>query len=94
MWRINAGDSNTQDTYAFLGLVGGKSFGKAFRILGLDERKGRWVVKQDFQGSKVNDTSFFCNFLQSPLLNRAHSGNGLKALFTLHKLVDKVVLDC
>ena len=23
-------------------------FGKAFRILGLDERKGRWVVEQDF----------------------------------------------
>ena len=36
--------------YTFLGLVSGKSFGKAFRILGLDERKGRWVVKQDFQG--------------------------------------------
>ena len=23
-------------------------FGKVSRILGLDERKGRWVVKQDF----------------------------------------------
>jgi len=23
-------------------------FGKAFRILGLDERKGRWVVEKDF----------------------------------------------
>ena len=76
MWTINAGDSNTLDTYAFLGLVSGKSFGKAFRILGLDERKGRWVVKQDFQGYfRVNVTSFFfCIFLRSPLLNRAHSG--------------------
>ena len=24
---------------------------KAFRILGLDERKGRWVVEQDFHGN-------------------------------------------
>ena len=29
----------------------GKFFGKAFRILGLDERKGRWVVTQDFHGN-------------------------------------------
>ena len=29
----------------------GKVFRKAFRILGLDERKGRWVVKQDFHGN-------------------------------------------
>ena len=40
-----------------------ESFGKAFRILGLDERKGRWVVKQDFQGYFwVNVTSFFLHF--------------------------------
>ena len=26
----------------------GKVFRKAFRILGLDERKGRWVMEQDF----------------------------------------------
>ena len=25
-----------------------KAFSKAFRILGLDERKGRWLVEQDF----------------------------------------------
>ena len=29
----------------------GKVFRKAVRILGLDERKGRWVVEQDFQGN-------------------------------------------
>ena len=29
----------------------GNCFGKAFRILGLDERKGRWVVTQDFHGN-------------------------------------------
>ena len=32
-----------------------KVFRKAFRILGLDERKVRWVVEQDFQ---VNVTWF------------------------------------
>ena len=35
-------------------------FRKAFRILGLDERKGRWVVEQDFHGNfQVNVTWFF-----------------------------------
>ena len=28
-----------------------KFWGKYFRILGLDERKGRWVVTQDFHGN-------------------------------------------
>ena len=30
-------------------ILEGKVFRKAFRILGLDERKGRWVVEQDFR---------------------------------------------
>ena len=29
----------------------GKVFRKAFRILRLDEMKGRWVVEQDFHGN-------------------------------------------
>ena len=29
----------------------GKGFGNAFTILGLDQRKGRWVVKQDYRGN-------------------------------------------
>ena len=38
----------------------GKVSGKAFRMLGLGERKGRWVVKQDFRGNfRVNVTWFF-----------------------------------
>ena len=38
----------------------GKVFGKAFRVLGLEERKGRWVVEQDFHGNfQVNVTWFF-----------------------------------
>ena len=42
--------------FSFAGhLVGfilvGKGFGNAFTILGLDQRKGRWVVKQDYRGN-------------------------------------------
>ena len=38
---------------------GGKSFRKAFRISGSDERKGRWVVEKDFHGNlQVNVTWF------------------------------------
>ena len=41
----------------------GKVLEKAFRILGLDERKGRWVVEQDFHGNfQVNVTWFFAFF--------------------------------
>ena len=45
----------------------GKVFRKAFRILGLGERKGRWVVEQDFHGNfQVNVTWFFDFFLRCP----------------------------
>ena len=41
----------------------GKIFRKAFRILGLDERKGRWEVEQDFHGNfQVNFTWFVAFF--------------------------------
>ena len=42
----------------------GNVFGKAFRILGLDERKRKWVlVEQDFHGNfQVNVTWFFAFF--------------------------------
>ena len=41
----------------------GKVFRKALRILGLDERKGRWVVELDFQGNfRVDVTWFFAFF--------------------------------
>ena len=37
-----------------------KGFRKAVKILGLDERKGKWVVEQDFHGNfRVNITWFF-----------------------------------
>ena len=36
---------------------------KAFRILGLGERKGRWSMEQDFHGDfQVNVTWFFASF--------------------------------
>ena len=44
-------------------LVGFILVGKAFRILGLGERKGRWVTEQDFHGDfQVNVTWFFASF--------------------------------
>ena len=45
----------------------GKVLGKTFRILGLNERNGRWVVEQDFHGNvQVNVTMVFCLFLPCP----------------------------
>ena len=41
----------------------GRVFRKAFRILGLGERKGRWAMEQDFHGDfQVNLTRFFAFF--------------------------------
>ena len=41
----------------------GRAFRKAFRILGLGERKGRWVMEQDFHGDfQVKVTWFFACF--------------------------------
>ena len=43
-----------------------KVFKKAFRILGLDERKGRLVVEQDFHGNfqKAFDSSLNCKTIR------------------------------
>ena len=42
-----------------VGILVGRVFRKTFRILGLGERKGRWVVEQDFHGNfQVNVTCF------------------------------------
>ena len=71
----------------------GKCFRKAFRILGLDERKGRWVVEQDFHGNFVVNVTLF--FASSTLCVTGLSlfWYGLKVLFALHKSAVKVVLD-
>ena len=70
-----------------------KGFGKAFRILELDERKGRWVVKPNFLRIKVG--SMLHGFLPFSLVSLTKSCSFwyvLKDLFTLHNLVDNVVL--
>ena len=49
--------------FSFAGHLVGKVFRKAFRILGLGERKGRWVMEQDFHGDfQVLVTWFFASF--------------------------------
>jgi len=69
----------------------GKVFWKAFSIFGLDKRKGRWVVEKDFQRRfQVNVTWFFAFF--SGLLETCSFWYGLKDLFTLHTLADKLVI--
>ena len=50
--------------FSFAGhLVGFILVGKVFRISGLDERKGRWVVEQDFHGSFQVNFTWFLAFL-------------------------------
>ena len=73
----------------------GKALRKAFRILGLGERKGRWVVEQDFHGNfRVKITWFFIMpFSPVSLTELCLFWHGFKALFTLHTLTDKVVLE-
>ena len=70
-------------------------FKKAFRILELDERKGRWVkVEQDFHGNfQVNVTLVFLPFSPASLIESCSFWSGFKDLFTLHKLSDKDVLN-
>ena len=41
--------------------------GKVFRISGLDERKGRWVVEQDFHGSFQVNFTWFLAFLSGDI---------------------------
>ena len=53
----------------------GRVLRKAFRILGLGERKDGWAIEQDFHGYfQVNLAWFFCLFLRGPWLNCAHAG--------------------
>ena len=53
----------------------GKVFWKAFRILELIKRKGKWEVKQDFHEIfLVNVTRFFAFFFFCPWLSCVHSG--------------------
>ena len=72
----------------------GKVLGKAFRIVGLDERKVKWVVKQDFDGNFQVNVTCFLPFFPLSSTQLCPCWGGLKDLFSLHKLVNKVVLDC
>ena len=64
---------------------------KAFRILELDERKGsRTRFSWKFLGTMLH---FFGLFSLVSLTELCLFWYGLKDLFTLHKLADKVVLD-
>ena len=71
----------------------GKVFRKVFRILGLGERKGRGVVEQDFHGNFQVNVTCFLPFSPVFMTELYSFWYGLKDLFTLHTLVDKVVLD-
>ena len=68
-------------------------FRKAFRILGLGERKARWAMEQDFHGDFRSMLHGILPLSPVSLTELCSFWYGLKDLFTLHKLVDKVVLD-
>ena len=71
-----------------------KVFRKAFRILGLDERKCRWVTwNKIFMEIYRSMLHGFLPFSPVSLTELCLFWNGLKDLFTLRKLVDKFVLD-
>ena len=62
----------------------GRFFRKAFRILGLDERKGMWVVEQDFHCNFQVNVTRFLPFSVVSLTEFCSFWYGLKDLFTLH----------
>ena len=70
-----------------------KVFKKAFRILGLGERKGSWAVEQDFHGNFMSMLHGFLPFFLVSLTELCSFWFALKDPFTLHKLADKVDLD-
>ena len=71
----------------------GRVFRKAFRILGLGERKGRWVMDKIFVEIFRSMSRGFLLVSPVSLTELCSFWYGLKDLFTLHKLAKKVVLD-
>ena len=71
----------------------GRVFRKAFRILGLGERKGRWAMEQDLHGDLQVNLAWCLPFSPVSLTELCSFWYGSKDLFTLHKLADKVDLD-
>ena len=45
----------------------GKVFRKAFRILGLGEKKGRWAMEHDFHGDFQVNVTWFLSFFPGVL---------------------------
>ena len=45
----------------------GRGFRKAFRILGLGKRKGRWTMEQDFHGDLQVNLAWFFSFFSGVL---------------------------
>ena len=62
------------------------ALGKPFRILGLEERKGRLVEEQDFHGSFQVKLYGFLPFPLASLTKSCSCWYGLKDLSTLTKL--------
>ena len=72
----------------------GKVFCKAFRTLGLDERKGRGGSGTRFSRKFSGQCYMVClPFSPVTLTELCSFWYGLKDLFTLHTLADKTVLD-
>ena len=69
----------------------GRVFRKAFRILGLGESKGRWVMEQDFHGDlQVNLAWFFAVF--SGILERTWIRTGGSGANGLNNSYFKIVI--
>ena len=85
-----------QRKHRYVHLVGfilvGRVSRKAFRILGLGERKGRWAMEQDFMEIFRSMLHGFLPLSPVSLTELCSFWYGFKDLFTLHKLVYKVCL--
>ena len=71
----------------------GKVWRKNFSILGLNERKGRWVINKIFMEIFGSLLHGFLPFYPVSLTELCSFWYGLKDFFTLHKPTDKVILD-
>ena len=70
----------------------GKGFRNAFRILGLDERKGMWVVEQNFRGNFQVNVRWFVAVFSGVLDWIVLILVWFERYFSLHKLADKKLI--
>ena len=71
----------------------GKDFGKTFRMEELDRGKWGRVVNKIFIGSSCQLYISFLAFFLASLTESCLFWYGLKGLFPLQKLADKIILD-